>query len=128
MHCLHALLCMRVNEPRLVPSWQVSFRAGEEIFVRGEVAKDLLFLVSGEVDVMSPVDEDVAVSRLSPSAETILHPDAATGDADRWRGSRGFGAPSPDDECVMTLGFAGCFGQSVFLGRRRTNTHRAHTR
>ena len=82
----------------------VSYTAGEVIFRKGEVSRDLMFLLAGEVSVLSPMEKDKRISILSHGKEVMLSSDAR---------------PEP----LITLDHAGCFGESVILGMRRPATH-----
>jgi hypothetical protein len=88
----------------------VSFAAGEVIYTKGETSRELLFLLQGEVDVLSPRDGKVD-RRLTPTQEIFIAANKllATGE------------PPLIDK------FTGCFGESVVTGHRRTNTVVAYT-
>ena len=73
------------------------------IFRRGQLSKELLFLLEGAVEVLSEVDEATPVRRIKPNSEAILSADGRL-------------------ELVSSTS-EGCFGQSVLLGRRRDHTH-----
>jgi len=75
------------------------------IFQRGEPSRDLLFLLKGEVNVLSALDGSVT-SIVMPTEEVIV---------------------SKDQSKVMTLSHSGCFGESVLTGVRRQATHVAST-
>jgi len=85
----------------------VSYGKGETVFQRGEPSRDLIFLLKGEVKVISALD-GVATSLLTPTQEIVLaKPDGK----------------SRHQEPVMHLEHTGCFGESVLTGRRRQATH-----
>ena len=89
----------------------VSYQPGEIIFKRGEPSLDLIFLLAGEVNVLSPLTEqknERVVSKLTPTEEIILS------------------SETPPQK-VMELKHMGAFGSTVLTGRRRTQTHTAHT-
>jgi len=96
----------------------VSFSAGELIFYKGEVSRELLFLLEGEVDVLSVLDSAVVDRRLTPREEIFLAA-AARNDAQR--------PPGSPPELPPAIWHSGCFGQSVFTGQRRPQTHVAKT-
>ena len=77
---------------------------GEVIFRKGSASKDLLFLLSGSVDVLSTFNDSVPIFRISPGfIESIVLDDRTSGLS------------------------SGVFGQSVLLGYRRPATYIAHT-
>jgi len=79
--------------------------SGQWVTARGEPSRDLLFLLKGEVSVLSPMDGNVT-SIVMPTEEVIV---------------------SKDQSKVMTLSHSGCFGESVLTGIRRQATHVAAT-
>ena len=83
----------------------VSYERGETIFRKGELARELMFLLSGEVHMMNPVNNKVAVI-MSKSEQTVLRHDA----------------PKP----LVTIEHRGAFGETVLTGMRRPMTHIAH--
>jgi len=78
-----------------------SYAEGEVLFRKGEVARDLLFLLAGKVTVLSPIDQSV-MAMLYKNEETLF---------------------SSDGSPTMTLPHSGCFGESVILGQRRPATY-----
>ena len=77
---------------------------GEVIFRKGSASKDLLFLLSGSVDVLSTFNDSVPIFRISPGfIESIVL-----------------------ENRTSSLS-SGVFGQSVLLGHRRPATYIAHT-
>ena len=85
----------------------VSYAKGEMVFQRGEPSRDLIFLLKGEIKVISPLDGAVQ-SVLTPTQEIVLaKPDGK----------------SKHQEPVMHLEHTGCFGETVLTGRRRQSTH-----
>ena len=91
--------------PHIVP---VSYSQGEVVFRKGEASRDLMFLLSGEISILSPSVEGqvTAVLQSSPPREVML---------------------SPNGESLIELEHAGCFGESVLLGLRRPATYIAAT-
>jgi len=87
----------------------VSHAKHEVVFQRGEPSRDLIFLLKGEVSVLSPLDESVT-SVITPTAEVIL--------------SKAVAKNKPQEQ-IMSLEHSGCFGESVLTGRRRQFTHKA---
>lgn len=86
----------------------LSMSAGEIIFRRGAPSHDLLFLLDGEVEVFSEIDDTLPVRRISSTEESFLSEE--------------------DPDCVLVRQRClGCFGQSVLLGKHRLETHVAHT-
>jgi len=79
----------------------LSVSAGELVFRKGAVANELLFLLDGEVDVLSETDGATPVRRILNDHELLL-----------GNGSE-----------IKVDGVGGCFGQSVLYGRRRANSH-----
>lgn len=49
----------------------VSYEKHEVVFQRGEPSRDLIFLLKGEVSVISPLDESVS-SVITPTEEIVL--------------------------------------------------------
>ena len=90
----------------------VSFAAGEIVFQKGELSRELLFLLEGEVDVLSVLDVSSVDRRLTPSEEIFVG--AAAASAKR-------------DEKPFAVPHAGCFGEGVLTGERRAATHVART-
>jgi len=78
---------------------------GDIVFRKGDVSKDLCFLISGDVDVLSELDDETAVRRLRCKETAIL-------------------SPTDHREELVVSPSLGCFGQSVLVGRRRPETHR----
>ena len=89
----------------------VSYAKGETVFRRGEPSRDLIFLLKGEVGILSPID-DTITSVIHPTKEVVL-----SREADR----------SVAQEVVMELDHSGSFGESVLTGRRRSASHKALT-
>ena len=89
----------------------VSYASGDVIFSKGEISRDLLFLLEGEVDVMSVRDENAVETRLTPSEEIYVAANEK-------------GAPG---EPTLSVAHYGCFGEDVLAGYRRTATHIART-
>jgi len=83
----------------------VSYQPGEDIFKRGEPSLDLIFLLAGEVSVLSPMTNRVA-SKLTPTEEIVMSSEVPP-------------------QKVMELKHMGAFGSTVLTGRRRTMTHKA---
>jgi CRP-like cAMP-binding protein len=102
--CSHAMLtrCSRDAYAMLccacVPHAQV-------IFHKGAASKDLLFLLSGAVDVLSTFDNATPIRRITPGRIDV-------------------GLNEPGGR--QSLGSEGIFGQSALLGYRRPSTHVAH--
>ena len=90
---------------------QVSYAKGDIIFKRGETSRELLFLLSGEVDVMSRKNLGVVERTLTPTEEIFVEANANNG---------------PEDP-PLAINHAGCFGETVITGSRRTHTHVAKT-
>ena len=84
----------------------VSYERGETIFRKGELARELMFLLSGEIHMMHPVDNKVAVI-MTKGEQTVLRQDA----------------PTP----LATFKHRGAFGETVLTGMRRRLTTVAHT-
>lgn len=84
-----------------------SFQAGEIIFQKGDVSRDLLFLLKGDVGVLLRADESVVESRITPTHKYLLD--------------------HSDGSDVITFLSEGLIGQTALLGRRRSNTTRALT-
>ena len=80
----------------------VSYAKGEIIFRKGEASRDLMFLLSGEVSILSPIEKDRIIAVLSQQTEYML---------------------APNGEPLVALDNPGCFGESVILGLRRPATH-----
>lgn len=85
----------------------LSVAAGEILFAKGAVSNDLLFLLDGEVDVISEYDHKTPVRRIRTSGETLLS--------------------EQDGTELVTVDSVGCLGQSALVGRRRPATHVART-
>jgi len=85
----------------------VSYAKNEVVFQRGEPSRDLIFLLTGEVSVVSPLDGGIT-SLITPTEEIVLSKSVD---------------PSKPQEHVMSLEHSGCFGESVLTGRRRQATH-----
>ena len=85
----------------------VSYAKQEVVFQRGEPSRDLIFLLKGEVKVLSPLDGNVS-SLITPTQEIVLAKPTAKNKA---------------QEPVMQLEHSGCFGETVLTGRRRQYTH-----
>ena len=85
----------------------VSYAKHEVVFQRGEPSRDLIFLLKGEVKVLSPLDGNVS-SLITPTQEIVLAKPTAKNKA---------------QEPVMQLEHSGCFGETVLTGRRRQYTH-----
>ena len=83
--------------PMLKP---LSVTSGEAIFLKGQTSKDLLFLLDGEVDVLSEHDSKTKVRRIRTTGETLLSHDEFSTE-------------------LVTVDSVGCFGQTVLVGRRR---------
>ena len=83
----------------------VSYSASEVIFRKGEPSRELMFLLAGEVTILSPLDNRPSAV-ISKNAEVLL---------------------GPNGDPVLTLQNAGVFGESVVLGHRRQATHVATT-
>lgn len=88
----------------------MSFAQGEVIFRKGELSRELLFLLEGEVDVYSARKEDVVDRRLTPTEEIFIG-----------------AAEAAHDEKPFAVKHAGCFGEGVLNGERRSATHVART-
>ena len=86
----------------------VSYQPGEVILKRGEPSLELLFLLSGEVSVLSAYTINRVCARLTPTEEIIF-------------------SNEPTPQKVMALKHMGAFGATVLTGRRRTATHVANT-
>jgi CRP-like cAMP-binding protein len=86
----------------------VSYQPGEVILKRGEPSLELLFLLSGEVSVLSAYTINRVCSRLTPTEEIIF-------------------SNEPTPQKVMALKHMGAFGATVLTGRRCTATHLANT-
>ena len=89
----------------------------ETIFHRGDVSRELVFLLKGEVSVHSPIDGRMT-SIIKPTEEVILAP---------AEGNRNTYDDNEENYVeVTTVQTTGCFGESVLTGRRRHATHKAH--
>ena len=89
----------------------VSYAAGDVIFSKGEVSRDLLFLLDGEIRIMDTRNENIEDRRLTPTKEIYVQANAS----------------AMEDEPELILPFCGAFGESVLAGYRRQNTHIAAT-
>jgi hypothetical protein len=88
--------------PLLVP---MPFEKGHEIYIKGGQSTELLFLISGDLECSK---HGIPTRRLTPMKMHILDQDNPT-------------------DVTVAMDFAGCFGQSVLLGRRRDENVRALT-
>ena len=98
----------------------VSFEAGERIFSKGEISRELLFLLDGEIDVLSVMQEDQIDRRLTPTEEIFLA--AAKHEAERAPDGAATEATDP-----FAISHTGAFGETVLTGQRRRATHVART-
>lgn len=87
----------------------VSYVPGDVIFSKGEVSRDLLFLLEGEVNVMSNKDPELVEKRLTPTEEIFVDANAEA------------------NEPTLTVQHNGCFGETILVGYRRQATHIAST-
>lgn len=95
------LLIFPMLKPRMLPAKQVVFR-------KGTTSDELLFLIEGEIKVLSWIDNTTPVM--------LIHP------AERQYWTHFLSAT--DHESVETsFKSVGCFGQSVLKGTRRHATH-----
>lgn len=70
MHPSAVTLCVcSAQFPRLKPQ---SFETGEEIFRRGHPSNDLLFLLEGEVTVLSSVDNTTPIRIIRRTEEALI--------------------------------------------------------
>jgi CRP-like cAMP-binding protein len=83
----------------------VSYSAGDVIFRKGETSRDLMFLLVGDISILSAKEPDVVTTLLTsfPSPREIIL--------------------ARDRTPLLTMENAGCFGESVLLGLRRPATH-----
>ena len=89
----------------------VTFASGETIFQKGETSRDLLFLVFGEVNIMSAILPNVIEKRLTPNQEIFV---AAH-------------ANDHADEPMVVIESNGVMGEEVLRGSRRNTSYVAHT-
>ena len=89
----------------------VSFAPSETIFCKGEPSRELLFLLEGEVDVLSLLDATIIDRRITPREEIFV----------------GAASASTADEPPFAITHSGAFGESVLTGLRRGATHVART-
>ena len=87
----------------------ISYQQGEVIYRKGEASRELLFLIEGEVNIMSNFDEGEVARRLTPEGEVYVS------------------MQTEQDEEALTIPHMGCFGETVLIGTRREATHMAHT-
>lgn len=88
--------------PYITPA---SYSVGEVIFRKGETSHDLMFLLVGDISILSTTEADVVTTILTshPTPREIIL--------------------ARDGTPLLTLENAGCFGESVLLGLRRPATH-----
>jgi len=89
----------------------LSFDRGDYIFRAGSVSDGLVFLLEGEVNMLSKLDDATPERRIKRDVEVVLSTEAE---------SRG--------EQLLELDGVGCFGQEVLVGLRRHHTAVAHTK
>ena len=89
--------------PMLKP---LSASPGELIYAKGATSNDLLFLLSGSVNLLSVYDNETPVVRLSPGEKAVL---------------------SSQQQIVHSKPWEGCLGQGALLGSRREATYVAHS-
>lgn len=84
----------------------LSVGPGELLFEKGAPATALVFLLDGEIEVLSELDNATPIRMLRANEEDLL---------------------SFEDETIplITRPTVGCFGQDVLVGHRRKETHRA---
>ena len=95
----------------------LSVSKGEVIFERGTPSTDLIFLLDGEVEVLSELDDATPVRRLRHNQLEGEH-----GAVIEELLSFDF---EDEREALKVRKTVGCFGESVLVGHRRKETHKA---
>ena len=83
----------------------VTYMKDEVIFRKGDVSRELMFLLEGQVSILGVVENEVD-SILTKDREIMM---------------------SPDGIELLTMKHGGAFGESVVIGMRRPRTHVANT-
>ena len=98
----------------------VSYAKGEIVFMRGEPSRDLIFLLKGEVAIVSPIDDSItSIIHAIPEGDVIKTKEVVLSKST-------LGAAGSALEVVMELEHSGSFGEDVLTGRRRQATHKAN--
>jgi len=90
----------------------LSLACGDEVYRRGQESANLCFLVKGELEMLSAVDDESVEIRLTPERLTIYD-------------NSGKEILVLNDDEDHSDGVQGCFGHSVMKGERRRNNCRA---
>ena len=112
----------------------LSFQAGELILSKGQTSRELLFLLDGEVDELSAVDDATPVRQFVKDAHgvwverMVAGYEASGGGVSLEEGGTLRQAAMGADAQVAEVESIGCFGESMMLGQRHRSTYMSRTK